>query len=87
MMLTVFEVSDAGVSSAGKCEEPSMTMRGRAARPPTLSTPQSYQYWRELLHSAHSLAEVVGVSYPIIIHHLRDSLRMKISICAGCHMT
>jgi hypothetical protein len=32
---------------------------------------------REPFHSAHSLAEVVGVSYSTVIRHLRDSLGMK----------
>jgi hypothetical protein len=32
---------------------------------------------REAFHSAHSLAEIVGVSYSIVIRHLRDSLGTK----------
>jgi hypothetical protein len=34
-----------------------------------------------------SLPEVVNVVYSTIIGHQRNSLRMKTSICAGCHMT
>jgi hypothetical protein len=33
---------------------------------------------KELFHSADSLAEIVIVSYLTIIHHLRDSLGMKV---------
>jgi hypothetical protein len=40
---------------------------------------------RKPFHSIHSLAEIVGVSDWIVIRHLRDSLGMKTSICAGCH--
>jgi hypothetical protein len=42
---------------------------------------------REPFHSAHSLAEVVSVSYSIIIPYLLDSLGMKTSIGAGCQVS
>jgi hypothetical protein len=42
---------------------------------------------REPFRSTHSIAEVVGVSYLILIRHLRDSLGMKIPIGAGSHMS
>jgi hypothetical protein len=41
---------------------------------------------KEPFRSTHSLAGVMYVSNSTIIRHLRDSLGMKNSICAGCHM-
>jgi hypothetical protein len=43
----------------------------------TFPTPESCQHWREAVHCANSLAEVVSVSDLAVFRHLRDSVGMK----------
>jgi hypothetical protein len=77
MMLTVFELSDTDANWPGKGEMFRDSPRS-GGRPMDVFDPRIFSVLEgEPFHYAYSLANVVGVSYSIISHHLPDSLGMK----------
>jgi DNA-binding transcriptional ArsR family regulator len=83
MTLRLLELSDGVISLPGNGEKNRITIQDQA---PTIDAKILSALEKEPFYSAHSLAEVVGVSYSTVNRHLRERLGIKISICAGFHM-